>query len=79
MLASAGIHHVVVVVGWAAEVERRLAQITPPGMQVRTLFNELYDRADNLVSCAVASPEMEEDFLLLNGIRSRRAPWSERL
>ena len=68
MLAAAGVHHVVVVVGFgAAEVERQLADITPPGMQVRTLFNELYDRADNLVSCAVASPEMGEDFLLLNG------------
>lgn len=68
MLAAAGIHHVVVVVGFgAAEVERRLPEITPPGMQVRPLFNELYDRADNLVSCAVASPEMAEDFLLVNG------------
>jgi choline kinase len=68
MLAATGIHHVVVVTGFgAAEVERRLPQITPPGMQVRTLFNELYDRADNLVSCAVASSEMGEDFLLLNG------------
>jgi choline kinase len=68
MLASAGIHHVVVVTGFgAAEVERRLPSITPPGMQARTLFNELYDRTDNLVSCAVASPEMSEDFLLLNG------------
>jgi len=68
MLATAGVHHVVVVVGFgAAEVRRQLADITPPGMQVRALFNELYDRADNLVSCAVASPEMGEDFLLLNG------------
>ena len=68
MLAAAGIHHVVVVVGFgAAAVERQLTDIAPPGMQVRTLFNELYDRADNLVSCAVASPEMGEDFLLLNG------------
>jgi len=68
MLATAGIHHVVVVVGFgASEVERQLADVTPPGMRVQTLFNELYDRADNLVSCAVASPEMHEDFLLLNG------------
>jgi len=68
MLADAGILHAVVVVGFgAAEVERRLPAMTPPGMQVRPLFNELYDRADNLVSCAVASPEMGEDFLLLNG------------
>lgn len=68
MLASAGIHHAVVVVGFgAAEVERQLAEITPPGMIVRPLFNELYDRTDNLVSCAVASSEMNEDFLILNG------------
>lgn len=68
MLARAGVNHVVVVTGFgAAEVERRLPQVTPPGMHVRPLFNELYDRADNLVSCAVASPEMTEDFLLVNG------------
>ena len=68
MLSRAGVHHVVVVTGFgAAEVDARLDRITPPGMQVRTLYNELYDRADNLVSCAVASPEMQEDFLLLNG------------
>jgi choline kinase len=68
MLAETGIHHVVVVTGFgAAAVEEKLATITPKGMQVRTLYNELYDRADNLVSCAVASPEMAEDFLLVNG------------
>jgi choline kinase len=68
MLATAGVHDVVVVTGFgAAAVERELPSITPPGMLVRPLFNELYDRADNLVSCAVASPEMSEDFLLVNG------------
>lgn len=68
MLGRAGVDRIVVVTGFGAEeVERRLPKITPPGMQVRTLFNELYDRADNLVSCAVASPEMGEDFLLVNG------------
>ena len=68
MLATAGVEQTVVVVGFgAAAIERQLAEITPPGMRVRTLFNELYDRSDNLVSCAVASPEMNEDFLLLNG------------
>lgn len=68
MLAAAGIDQAVVVVGFgAAAIESQLSEITPPGMRVRTLFNELYDRSDNLVSCAVASPEMNEDFLLLNG------------
>lgn len=68
MLAAAGVHHVVVVTGFgAAEVEGQLPDVTPPGMQVRTLYNELYDRADNLVSCAVASSEMGEDFMIING------------
>ncbi len=68
MLATAGVDEVVVVVGFGADaVERQLADLTPAGMRARTLFNELYDRADNLVSCAVAAPEMGEDFLLMNG------------
>lgn len=68
MLAVTGVDRVVVVVGFGAEaVDRQLAEITPPGLTVRTLFNPLYDRADNLVSCAAAIPEMQEDFLLLNG------------
>ncbi len=68
MLAAAGLDRVVVVVGFgAAAVERLVAEIRIPGMHVRTLFNPLYDRADNLLSCAMAASEMDEDFLLLNG------------
>ncbi len=68
MLAAADVRQVVVVVGFgAAEVERELADMTPYGMQVRTVFNERYDQADNLVSCAAARSEMQDDFLLLNG------------
>jgi L-glutamine-phosphate cytidylyltransferase len=68
MLSSVGVDRVVVVTGFgAAAVDRELPEITPPGMRVTTLYNELYDRADNLVSCAVASREMNEDFLLMNG------------
>jgi choline kinase len=51
----------------AAAVERQVADVNIPGMHVRTLFNPLYDRADNLLSCAMATSEMDEDFLLLNG------------
>jgi choline kinase len=68
ILATAGVDRVVVVTGFgAAAVERELADVTPPGMRVRPLFNELYDRSDHVVSCARASAEMDEDFLLLNG------------
>lgn len=68
MLQTAGVHRVVVVTGFgAAAIDRELPEITPVGMHVTTLYNDLYDRADNLVSCAVASPEMTGDFLLVNG------------
>jgi choline kinase len=68
MLAVAGVDRVVVVAGFGAvAVERQLAAITIPGLHVRTLFNPLHDRADNILSCLVAVPEMDQDFLLLNG------------
>jgi choline kinase len=68
MLAGAGVRDAVVVVGFGAvEVERELADAAPAEMRVRTVFNERYDVADNLVSCAAARSEMQEDFLLLNG------------
>jgi choline kinase len=67
-LAAAGTEEVAVVVGFAADrVAAQLAVSCPSGMQARTIFNPDYDRADNLVSCIVARPEMTEDFLLLNG------------
>lgn len=67
-LAEAGITAVTVVVGFAADaVERCLIEHCPRGMEARALFNPLYDRADNLVSCIAARGEMSEDFLLVNG------------
>jgi len=67
-LAVAGVQRVTVVVGFGAdEVQRRLAQLCPAGLEVRTLFNPLYDRADNLISCLAARGEMTADFLLING------------
>jgi len=67
-LAEAGVKRSVIVTGFGADkVAHHLRDVCPPGMRVRTWFNPLYDRADNLVSCAEARPEMHEDFLLLNG------------
>jgi choline kinase len=59
---------VTVVVGFGAEkVEQCIGSITPPSLQVSTIFNPDYDKADNLISCWAARAEMETDFLLLNG------------
>lgn len=67
-LAEAGITLVTVVVGFGADdVERHMIDRAPSGMDVRALFNPLWNRADNLVSCLAASGEMTEDFLLING------------
>ena len=67
-LSEAGVKRGVVVTGFGADkVAEHLREVCPPRMEVRTWFNPLYDRADNLVSCASVRPEMQEDFLLLNG------------
>lgn len=67
-LRAARVELITVVVGFEAEkVETHLAQFCPSGLRVRTLFNPLYARADNLVSCLAARGEMTSDFLLLNG------------
>jgi len=88
-LAHAGVRDVSVVVGFAAEqVNDHLKTQRPAGMHVATIFNPLFDRADNLTSCVEAFGEMHDDFLLINGdtlfepaiitrlLESRQAPVS---
>lgn len=59
---------VTVVVGFGADkVERSIAAMTPPSLDVSTVFNPDFDKADNLVSCWAARDAMRQDFLLLNG------------
>lgn len=67
-LAEAGIDRCTVVVGFAADLVRSAlsALEVRPG-QLQALFNPLFDRSDNLVSCWVAREEMRSDFVLLNG------------
>ena len=67
-LCEAGVGRSVIVTGFGADhVVHHLRDVCPPGMEARTWFNPLYDRTDNLVSCAAVRSEMHEDFLLLNG------------
>ena len=68
VLARCGVDEIVVVVGFrAALVEAGLAELTRPGLRIRTLLNPFYNVADNLGSCWLARHEMAGDFLLLNG------------
>lgn len=67
-LAEARIEEVRIVVGFGAgQVEQQLQQCRLANMHVETILNPIYDRADNLSSCQVASHEMDGDFLLING------------
>ncbi|BBK41121.1 nucleotidyltransferase [Allostella vacuolata] len=67
-LAEAGVEEAVVVTGFGAEqIEALLAGLRLPGLAVRTLYNPFYAVADNLASCWIARPEMQDEFLILNG------------
>lgn len=67
-LATAGISEAVVVTGFRSDlVEGTLADITPAGMVVRTVFNPFYKVADNLASCWMVRADLAGPSLILNG------------
>lgn len=66
-LLEAGIDSVTVVVGYGADHVRHLLDKRYDPAQVKTLYNPLFQVADNLVTCWVVRREMNEDFILLNG------------
>ena len=67
-LVSGGVTEARVMVGFqAAKVESFLAANPVPGINVETVFNPFFDSSDNLVTCWLARPEMQGDFLLMNG------------
>lgn len=66
-LEEAGGREVVIVTGFRAdkvgeEIRRHRGRMT-----VRTLHNPDYATTDNLTSAALAMPEMDQDFIILNG------------
>ncbi|MDD3179352.1 MAG: phosphocholine cytidylyltransferase family protein [Opitutaceae bacterium] len=66
-LEAAGIRDVVIVTGFQAkEVEEEIRR-HGGAMTIRTLFNPAHATADNLTSAALAAPEMDQDFIILNG------------
>jgi choline kinase len=67
-LASCGIEHTTVLVGFGAEyVEHSLANPRFGEMEVTTLYNPFFAITDNLATCWIASVAMTDDFVLLNG------------
>jgi len=67
-LAECGVDEAVVMVGFgASQVEHFLASNPVPGIRVRTFYNPFYAQSDNLATVWLARPEMDDDFLILNG------------
>jgi choline kinase len=60
------VDEVVVVTGFGADRVDEIAErtVTP---RVRTLYNPFYALSDNLGTCWVAHPEMNEPFVIING------------
>lgn len=67
-LAECDIQHVTVMAGFgAAEVERSLVERNFQELEVELRVNALYPHSDNLVTAWMASREVSENFVLLNG------------
>ncbi len=66
-LLDGGIDSVTVVVGYGADTVRHVLDRRYPHKPVKTVYNPLFQIADNLVSCWAVRHEMTSDFILLNG------------
>jgi len=67
-LAACGVRKAIVMVGFGAEqVEAHLAAHPVAGIDVETRYNPFFETSDNLVTCWLASRDMDGEFLLLNG------------
>ncbi len=68
VLAACGVSEARVMVGFQAEkVDAFLATDPVPEIHVETLYNPFFDSSDNLVTAWLARPQMQGDFLLMNG------------
>lgn len=67
-LAACDVASATVMVGFGAErVEAHLARGPVRHLAVRMRYNPFYAVSDNLVTCWLASADMRDDFVLLNG------------
>jgi choline kinase len=67
VLRDAGVNEIVVVLGHGAKHVEALLARHPDRSRVRVLYNPFHGVSDNLASAWLASPEMDGDFILMNG------------
>jgi choline kinase len=69
-LAECGLQQAILMLGFGAEqVEALLATRPRPidGLDIQIRYNPFFESSNNLATCWLAAPEMNEDFVLLNG------------
>lgn len=67
-LAQCGLRQAILMLGFGAEqVEALLATRRIDGLEIQIRYNPFFESSNNLATCWLATPEMNEDFVLLNG------------
>lgn len=67
-LAAVGVQQAIVMLGFGCDrVEHHLATHPVAGIEVETRYNPFFASSDNLITCWLASRDMDGEFLLLNG------------
>ncbi len=67
VLCCCGVKEIVVVTGFQHEKIEALIKNKYRSENIRSLYNEDFNKSDNLFSCWKGRYEMKEDFILLNG------------
>jgi choline kinase len=66
-LIDCGISEITVVVGFGAQEVEKEIKNKFPSASINIFYNPFYAISENLVSCWLAMPKMNSDFILLNG------------
>ncbi len=67
-LAACGIREASVMVGFRSDQVEHVLETRPvAGIDVRTCYNPFFEMSDNLATVWLARPEMDQDFIILNG------------
>jgi choline kinase len=67
-LVQCGLQQAILMLGFGAEhVEALLATRRIDALDIQTRYNPFFESSNNLATCWLATPEMNEDFVLLNG------------
>jgi len=62
------IEEVILVIGYLAEqIEAKIKLYKENGLKIKTIYNPFYDVSNNLISLWLASPEMDDNFIITNG------------